>query len=67
MDNNVEAAPFYRCDGKAKQPTRPCENHDLHMEQEPTWIESQQKQQLQSLGVPACTLLDTTSKIQGTR
>ena len=67
VDDNVEAAPFYRCEGKAKQLTRPHENHDLHMEQEPTWMESQQKQQTQSLGVPACRSLDTTSKIQGTQ
>ena len=32
MDDDVEVAPLYRCDGKAKQPTRPCKNHDLHME-----------------------------------
>ena len=54
MDDNVEATPFYRCNGKAKQPARPLENHDLHMEWEPTWTESQKKQQMQSLGVPAC-------------
>ena len=27
VDDNVEAAPIYRCDGKATQPTRPCKNH----------------------------------------
>ena len=54
VDDNVEAAPIYRCNGKAKQPTRPHENHDLHMEQEPTWLESQQKQHMQLLVVPAC-------------
>ena len=67
MDDDVEAAPFYRCDGKAKQPTRPHENHDLHMECEPAQMASQQKQQMQSLGVPACGSLDTTSNIQGTQ
>ena len=36
VDENVEAAPIYRCDGKAQLPTRPHENHDLHMEQVPT-------------------------------
>ena len=36
VDDDVEAAPFYRCNSKAKQPTRPHNNHDLHMEQEPT-------------------------------
>ena len=66
VDDNVEEAPFYRCDGKAKQPTRPHKNHDLHMEWQPTWTESWQKQQMQSLGVPACRSLDNTSKIQGT-
>ena len=51
VDDNVEAAPIYKCDSKAKQATRPCENHDLHMEWEPTLTESWQKQQMQSLGV----------------
>ena len=33
VDDNVEAAPIYRCDGKAGQPiVRPHKNHDLHME-----------------------------------
>ena len=32
VNDDVEAAPIYRCDGKASQPTRPCENHSLHME-----------------------------------
>ena len=36
VDNNVEAAPIYRYNSKAKQPTRPCDYHDLYMEQEPT-------------------------------
>ena len=31
VDDDVEATPIYRCDGKAKQPARPHENHDhLH-------------------------------------
>ena len=42
---------------------KPHKNHDPHMEQESTWMESQQKQQ-QSLG--ACGSLDNTSKIQRT-
>ena len=29
VDDDVEAAPIHRCSGKAKQPTRPQENHDL--------------------------------------
>ena len=53
---------------KAGQPViRPHENHDLHMEQEPTWRESQQKQQIQSKAVPVSGSLDTNSKIQGTQ
>ena len=40
VDDDVEAAPIYRCDGKASQPTRPCENHGLHIENIPTWMES---------------------------
>ena len=36
VDDNVEAAPIYRCDDNAGQPlVRPHENHDLHMEWEP--------------------------------
>ena len=66
VDDDVEATPIYRCDGKAGQPiVRPHENHDLCMEQEPTWTESQQKQQIKSRAVPASGSLDTT-KIQGT-
>ena len=65
MDDNVEAAPIYRCNSKAGQPiVRPHENHDLCIEWEPTWTESQQKQQIQSTAVPASISLDTT-KIQG--
>ena len=66
VDDDVEAASIYRCDGKARKPTRPHKNHDLHMEWEPAWTESQQKQQMQALGVPVCGSLDNTSKIQGT-
>ena len=40
VDDDVEAAPIYRCNGKAQQPTRPHENHDLHMEHILTWMES---------------------------
>ena len=44
VDDNVEAVPIYWCDNKAEQLiVRPHENHVLHMEQEPTWMESQQK------------------------
>ena len=68
VDDDVEAAPIYRCDGKAREPiVRPCKNHDLHIEWEPTWTESQQKQQTQANGVPASRSLDTACKIQGTQ
>ena len=45
VDDDAEAAPTQGCDGRAKQPTRPHKYFDLHMEQVPTWMESQQKQQ----------------------
>ena len=65
VDDNVEAASIYRCDSKAGQPiVRPHENHDLHIEQEPTWTGSRQKQQIQSRAVPASGSWDST-KIQG--
>ena len=32
VDDDVEAAPIYRCNDKAQQPTRPHESHGLHME-----------------------------------
>ena len=67
VDDDVEVWPIYRCDGRAKQCTRAHENHDLHMEWEPTQMESWQKQQIQSLGVAACGSFKSTSKIQGTR
>ena len=66
VDDNVQVAPSYKCNNKDRQSiVRPCENHVLHMEWENTWIESQQKQQIQSKAVPASRSLDTT-KIQGT-
>ena len=41
VGDNVEAAPIYRYDGKVGQLiVRPCENHELHIEWEPTWTES---------------------------
>ena len=41
VDDNVEAAPINRCDGKAGQPiVGPHENQVLHMEWEPTQMES---------------------------
>ena len=40
VDDDVEAAPIYICNGRANLPTRPHKNHDLHMAQVPTWMES---------------------------
>ena len=40
VDDDVEAVPIYRCNGKALWPTRPCENHGLHMEHIPKWTAS---------------------------
>ena len=61
VDDDVVAAPIYRCNGKVRQPVvRLHENHDLCIEWEPTWKESQQKQQTQAKGVPASGSLDTT-------
>ena len=40
VDDDVEAAPIYRCNSKAQQPTRPHENDGMHMEHIPTWTES---------------------------
>ena len=67
MDDDVEAASIYRCDGRASQLTRPHENHGLHIEHIPTLTESQCKQQTQSLVVPAQGSLVNTSKIQETQ
>ena len=67
VDDNVEVAPIYRCDGKESQPTRPQENHGLAIECLPTWPESQCKQQSKSLVVPVQGSLEKSSKIQGTQ
>ena len=40
VDDDVEVAPIYRCDGKALPSTRLCENHGLAIEHLPTWTES---------------------------
>ena len=58
VDDNVEVAPIYRCDGKAPQHTMP------HL---PTWMESPCKQQLKSFAVPVQGSLDKPPKIQGTQ
>ena len=67
VDDNVEVAPIYRCDGKEFQPTRPHENHGLAIEHLPTLLDSRCKQQSKSLGVPVQGLLERSSKIQGTQ
>ena len=37
VDNDVDVLPIHICNSKAGQPIiRPCKNHDLCMEQEPT-------------------------------
>ena len=65
VDDNVEVAPIYRCNGKAPQPTRPCKNHGQAIEHLPTWTESHCKQQLKSFEVPVQGSLDKPPKIQG--
>ena len=68
VDDNAEEAPIYRCNGRAtKLRVRPHEKDDLYMEWEPTQMESQLKQQMQPLVVPACGSLESNSKIQGTQ
>ena len=67
VDDAVEVAPIYRCDGKVLPPTRPHENHSLAIEHLPTWTESQCKQQSKSLVVPVHGSLENPSKIQGTQ
>ena len=67
VDDDVEAAPIYRCNTKALQPTRPQKNHCLAIELLPTQTESRCKQQSKSLVVPALGSLEISSKIQGTQ
>ena len=67
VDDDVEAAPIYRCDGKAKtaymtlQKSWPAYGVSTCMERELI------QQQMHSLVVPACGSLESTSKIQGTQ
>ena len=63
VDDNVDVAPMYRCDGKALPPTRPHENHGLAIEHLPTWLESQCEQKLKSLVVPVHGSLENSLKI----
>ena len=65
VDDNVEVAPIYRCDGKAIKPTRPRKNHGLAIEHLPTWSESHNKLQSKSFAVPNQGSLGKSSKIQG--
>ena len=65
VDDNVEVAPIYRCDGKAAQPTRHCKNHGLAIEHLPTQTESHSKLQSKSFAVPIQGSLGKSSKIQG--
>ena len=39
VDDDVEVAPIYRCNGKVLPPARPHENHGLAIEYLPTWME----------------------------
>ena len=65
-DDDVEAAPIYWSDGKAGQPIlRSHVNHDLHMKWEPTWMESQQKQQAPLEAVSKSRSLDTKTQNPG--
>ena len=63
VDDNVEEAPIYRCEGKAPKPTRPIENHGLAIEHLPTQLESHQKPPLKSFAVTAQGSLVKPSKI----
>ena len=65
VDDNVEVAPIYRCDGKATKPTRPHKNHGLAIEHLPTWTESHCKQQSKSFAVSAQGSLGKSPTIQG--
>ena len=67
VDDDVEAAPIYRCNGKVLPPTRAHKNHSLAIEHLPTWMESQCKQQPKSLVVPVQGSLENSSRIQGTQ
>ena len=65
VDDNVEVAPIYKCDGKAPQTTRPCKNHGLAIECLPTQMESHGKCQSKSFAVPVQGSMGKSLKIQG--
>ena len=67
VDDDVEAVPIYRHDGKVLPPTRPHENHGLAIVHLPAQTESRCKQQLKLLVVPVHGSLENSSKIQGTQ
>ena len=67
VDDNVEVAPIYRCEGKATKPTRLSKNHGLAIEHLPTWSESHHKVQSKSFAVPTQGSWGKSSKIQGTQ
>ena len=64
VDDNVEVAPIYRCNGKATKPTIPHENHGLAIELLPTQLGSCHKLQSKSFAVPTQGSLVKSSKIQ---
>ena len=64
VDDNVEVAVIYRCNGKAIQPTRPHKNHGLTIEHLPTWTESHSKLQSKSFAVPVQGSLGKSPKMQ---
>ena len=53
VDDDVEAAPIYRCDGKAPQPIRPHENHGLHRVY--TYMEGELMQATDAVISSSCT------------
>ena len=65
VDDDVEVAPIYRCRGMAEEPRRSCKNHDLHIEQEATRLESCYKQPVFGKSSVYTRSLASKAKIQG--
>ena len=63
MDDDVEVAPIYRHGGMFKEPKRLHKNHDLHIEQETTKLESHCKEPALAKGVPVPGSLVPKAKI----